>query len=77
MSSGPSGSFCNSRIIGIVPPLLCAAEKEISAHARATRKKTAHLKALRLAMEAETKTADPTGHPAKQTKRAPTARSGN
>jgi hypothetical protein len=47
---------------------------EYEAHARATREKTARLKALRLAKEAETKTVDPTGHPAKQTKRAPTAR---
>ena len=41
---------------------------EYEAHARNTREKTARLKALRLAKEAETKTAETAGHPAKQTK---------
>jgi len=41
---------------------------EYETQARAIREKTARLKALRLAKEAETKTVEPTGHPAKQTK---------
>jgi hypothetical protein len=46
-----------------------SAMMEYEAQARAIREKTARLKALRLAKEAET--AEPTGRP------APTARSGN
>ena len=41
---------------------------EYETQARAIREKTARLKALRLTKEAETKTVEPTGHPAKQTK---------
>ena len=47
---------------------------EYEAQARAIREKTARLKALRLAKEAEPKMVEPAGRPAKQTERPHRAR---
>jgi hypothetical protein len=47
---------------------------EYDAQARATREKTARLKALRLAAEALTQTENPVERPAKPTKRRPARR---
>jgi hypothetical protein len=47
---------------------------EYDAQARATREKTARLKALRLAAEAQAQTGNPVERPAKPTKRRPARR---
>jgi len=51
-----------------------AAMTEYEVQARATREKTARLKALRLAAEAQAQTENPVERPAKPTKRRPARR---